>query len=135
MYKPGVSWILEGPPRYRGGSCEICTGQASTFKWKYKSRVYVLCVSGRGEGVAHTRLDCCDSIQPRYILLDEEKVRLKLIPPRQRMNNRSRSTHTLGVNYQILLLKALHCRIIQALYPKHVAKSQVAIINTVLTFC
>ena len=24
-----VSWTLESSPRYRGGSCAICTGQAS----------------------------------------------------------------------------------------------------------
>ena len=34
----GVSWTLEGSPCYRGGSCAICTGQASHHNYIYKRR-------------------------------------------------------------------------------------------------
>ena len=38
-----VSWTLEGSPRYRGGSCAICTGQASNAKSaKYEENVCCL---------------------------------------------------------------------------------------------
>ena len=54
-----VLWTVEGSPRYRGGSCAICTGLASIIYYVYFSTSTSIIIGL--SGAMHS--NCCPTFQ------------------------------------------------------------------------